>query len=346
MRFGSLLLIILNTACSVAIVLVNKIVFDSAGASVSSFVTAAHLIFQFAILGAREAVSPTHAFRRFLHPYSVLSSVAFSICIPIQNLSLHLNTIPANQMGKVLLLPCSVLLNFIFYRDIPLARLVPSLILTVIGSFLFQLSDSATTAAGIAVSIVMVLSSWYSQAAMETCRRELGMTSAQQMLNVLPLSTVFVATTAPFVDSISVSLPAAILQYQPLLNLPSLWFFFLLLSCCLGLVVNWTCFEIVSTMSALSYKMLSHAKTVILFAIGNSPPSTPNPETRFSALMFLFATGIMTNAQPVSARQWVGATITFLGVVWYLAQLEPGNRAQVLSLQPRSSNKKATRLKK
>jgi hypothetical protein len=161
MRFASLILVILNTACSVAIVLVNKIVFDRAGASVSSLVTAAHLIFQFAILGAREAVSPTHAFRRFLHPYSILSTIAFSICIPIQNLSLHLNTIPANQMAKVLLLPCSVLLNFIFYRDTPLPRLVPSLLLTVIGSLLFQLSDSAATAAGIAVSFIMVCSSWY-----------------------------------------------------------------------------------------------------------------------------------------------------------------------------------------
>jgi len=43
------------------------------------------------------------------------------------------------------------------------------------------------------------------------------------------------------------------------------------------------------------YKMLSHAKTVILFAIG-----------------------IAFNAQPVAARQWLGAAMTFSGVVWYV----------------------------
>jgi hypothetical protein len=176
---------------------------------------------------------------------------------------------------------------------------------------------------------------------MEKCRRELSMTSTQQVLNVLPLSTVFVAATAPFVDSLSLSIPAAALQYQPLLLLPSLWFFFLLLSCCLGLIVNWTCFEIVLTMSALSYKMLSHAKTVILFAIGNTPPQPqPSPQP-----VILFTTGIMSNAQPVSARQWAGAAITLVGVVWYLAQLERGNGAQAAPPEPRSSDKKAKRLK-
>jgi hypothetical protein len=252
MRLGSLLLVVLNTACSVAIVLVNKILFERAGAAVSGLVTASHLIFQCVIFGAREAAAPTSAFRRFLHPYSVLSSVAFAICIPIQNLSLHLNSIPTNQMAKVLLLPCSVLLNFIFFCDAPLPRLAPPLLLTVLGSLLFQLSDAAATLTGIIVSFVMVCSSWYSQAAMEKCRRELGMTSTQQVLNVLPLSTVFVAATAPLVDSVSLSLSAAALQYEPLWQLPSSWFALLLLSCCLGLAVNWSCFEIVLSMSALS----------------------------------------------------------------------------------------------
>ena len=213
MHFGGLLLVALNTICSVAIVLVNKVLFERAGASVSSLVTASHLIFQFAVLGGREAVSPTRAFRRFSHPYSVMSSIAFSISIPIQNLSLHLNSIPTNQMAKVMLLPCSVLLNFIFFRDAPLARLVPSLVLTVIGSTVFQLSDSSATATGIAISFVMVCSSWDSQSAMEQCRKHLGMTSTQQVLNVLPLSTLFVAVTAPLVDSASLSLSAAAAQY-------------------------------------------------------------------------------------------------------------------------------------
>lgn len=58
--------------------------------------------------------------------------------------------------------------------------------------------------------------------------------------------------------------------------------------------------------------MLSHAKTVILFAIG-----------------------IAFNAQPVAARQWLGAAITFSGVVWYLMLLESGSSmARLCSLQP------------
>ena len=305
MRARSFLVILLNTVCSVAIVLVNKIVFQKAGVAVSSLLTASHLIFQLAILGAREAASPSNAFHRFLHPYSVLSSIAFSICIPIQNLSLHMNSIATNQMAKVMLLPCSFLLNYIFFRSAPLPRLVPSLLLTVIGSLMFQLSDSAATLSGIVISFIMVCSSWYSQAAMEQCRKELSMTATQQMINVLPLSALFVTATAPFVDSVSLSLSAATSQYSHLLQLPSTWFAFLLLSCCLGLAVTWTCFEIVLSMSALSYKMLSHAKTVILFAIG-----------------------ISFNGQPVCLRQWVGAATTFAGVVWYLTLVEPGTTTQ------------------
>jgi hypothetical protein len=57
--------------------------------------------------------------------------------------------------------------------------------------------------------------------------------------------------------------------------------------------------------------MLSHAKTVILFAIG-----------------------IAFNAQPVAARQWLGAAMTFSGVVWYLMVLESGDSARLHSLQP------------
>jgi len=57
--------------------------------------------------------------------------------------------------------------------------------------------------------------------------------------------------------------------------------------------------------------MLSHAKTVILFAIG-----------------------IAFNAQPVAARQWLGAAMTFSGVVWYLMVLESGGSARLHSLQP------------
>ena len=74
-------------------------------------------------------------------------------------------------------------------------------------------------------------------------------------------------------------------------------------------------------MSALSYKVLSHAKTVILFAIG-----------------------IVFNVQPVAARQWIGAATTFVGVVWYLAQLEPSGGAWRPLPQP--ANKKAKRVKR
>jgi hypothetical protein len=63
--------------------------------------------------------------------------------------------------------------------------------------------------------------------------------------------------------------------------------------------------------------MLSHAKTVILFAIGIAP----NAQAAF-------------NAQPVAARQWLGAAMTFSGVVWYLMVLESGGRARLHSLQP------------
>jgi drug/metabolite transporter (DMT)-like permease len=120
-----------------------------------------------------------------------------------------------------------------------------------------------------------------------------------------------VTATAPFADSVSLSLSAASSQYVPLLQLPWMWFFVLFVSCCLGLIVNWTCFEIVLSMSALSYKMLSHAKTVILFAIG-----------------------IAYNGQLVSLRQWIGAATTFTGVVWYLTALEPDSSStQVASSQ-------------
>ena len=49
------------------------------------------------------------------------------------------------------------------------------------------------------------------------------------------------------------------------------------------------------------YKMLSHAKTVILFAIG-----------------IAFNAQAAFDAQPVAARQWLGAAMTFSGVVWYV----------------------------
>jgi solute carrier family 35 protein E3 len=295
----------------VAIVLLNKIIFDHAGAAVSGLVTASHLLFQFAVLGAREAAAPTHAFRRFLHKESVLSSIAFAVCIPIQNLSLHLNSIPTNQMAKVLLLPCSILLNFIFFHQPPPPRLVPSLLLTVVGSLLFQLTDTTATAAGLAISFTMVCASWYSQAAMEQCRNKLGMTAMQQVLNVLPLGTAFVLATAPFVDSVSLSLAAASQHYVPLLRLPWMWFGLVLASCCLSLFVNVSCFHIVLSMSALSYKMLSHAKTVILFAIG-----------------------IMFRGQPVSQRQWIGAATTFVGVTWYLMLLEQDSGRQLRAPTP------------
>jgi drug/metabolite transporter (DMT)-like permease len=57
--------------------------------------------------------------------------------------------------------------------------------------------------------------------------------------------------------------------------------------------------------------MLSHAKTVILFAIG-----------------------IFFNGQTVSQRQWIGALATFIGVVWYLVLLESSSPAPGLRQMP------------
>jgi solute carrier family 35 protein E3 len=219
--------------------------------------------------------------------------------MPIQNLCLHLNTVPANQMAKVFLLPCSIFLNFIFLRIIPESKNIPSLFLTVAGSAAFQLAESSATTAGLAISLIMVVTSWYSQHSMEQCRSKLGMTSLQQMLNVLPLSTAIVVATSPFVDAASLSFDVVALHYEPLVRLPWTWYLLLFISCCLGLIVTWTCFEIVSTMSALSYKVLSHAKTVILFAIG-----------------------MAHNRRPVALIQWIGAVVTFAGIVWYLMLLE------------------------
>lgn len=197
--------------------------------------------------------------------------ILYGLCIPSQNMCLYFNTIGTNQMAKLVLIPANAAVD-IFRKPNDITREVFLWVLMIfVGSVYFSVSDIHFTVIGAGAAVWMICVTLFATISMEIVQKKYNCSSSVLMSECLPYSIVTSIMCAPFID-FNWNAP------ELLLKLVDNWFI-IAISCVLGVLINVSSFMIHGLLSALTYKVLGHTKTVAIFAgsvfVYNAVYSTP-----------------------------------------------------------------------
>ena len=232
--------------------------------------TCMHLVvtFLFSTMRVRwKGETPSEVPRKLIVGLGVL----YGLCIPSQNMCLYFNTIGTNQMAKLVLIPANAAVD-VFRKPNHITREVFLWVLLIfVGSVYFSVSDINFNVVGASAAVWMICVTLLATLSMEIVQKEYNCPSSVLMSECLPYSIVTALLCAPFID----------INWNAAEMLPKLvdnWFI-IATSCILGVLINVSSFMIHGLLSALTYKVLGHTKTVAIFVgsvfVYNAVYSTP-----------------------------------------------------------------------
>ncbi|KAL0389126.1 UNVERIFIED_CONTAM: UDP-xylose transporter 3 [Sesamum calycinum] len=144
----------------------------------------------------------------------------------------------AFQMTKLAIIPCTVLLEILFFRKIFSRNVQLSLVVLLLGVGIATVTDLQLNVLGSILSLLAVVT---------TC----GCTNA---------ITLFV--TGPFVDGFLTNQNVYAFNYTPQVLA------FIVLSCLISVAVNFSTFLVIGKTSPVTYQVLGHLKTCLVLAFG------------------------------------------------------------------------------
>lgn len=302
-----------NLVTAISIVFINKFIF--ADFEYESSLTCFHLVVTWLGLHLMRLMGLFQSKPMGLRQ-SLLIGLTYALCMPAQNLALRLNSVGSYQVAKICLMPATVVCDRVLANKTPSNGVLFSLVLICGGAVVSTVTDASFTSVGTAASVLMVSSTAMNQIAIQEATQKLKMSSPQLLLKCLPFALVLVTPILPLLEDWSKHNGPIGFEYTP--HTVAL----IGASGGLAVLVNLTTFMIIGKASAITYRVLTHAKTIIIF-IGN---------------FVLFK-------QQHDIRNILGTAITFLGVVCYtyakLAESAPAMPPQGdKGLQKTSNNNK------
>jgi len=297
----SLVAVAVNTASSIAIVSVNKVVTRS-----FPYPTALALLHGLMTYGGMTAAWLLGAFRPAwaLAPYHVLPlSLAFIGYVVINNISIRLNHLAFYQATKVLCTPIVAVMERVFYGKRHGAKVWASLAVIVFGVSLVSYStfqDVFRTIVrtgeltpgmlrpfllGLAGSLVTSFYSvWTKRASIR-----LNCTGPQLLYAHLPLSMLLMAILLPFFDSGLCGFRAGKFYFDTTYFFGALRDGYLAASCILAFLVNTSQFLVIGKMGPLTYSVVSQLKTIANFSISVFVLEEPVDAVKVAGILALAA---------------------------------------------------------
>ncbi|CAN1262831.1 UDP-xylose transporter 3 [Linum perenne] len=236
-QLGTVGALSLSVVSSVSIVICNKALISTLGFTFATTLTSWHLLVTFCSLHVALMM------KLFEHkPFDARAVMGFGILngisIGLLNLSLGFNSVGFYQMTKLAIIPCTVLLETLFFRKLFSRNIQFSLVILLLGVGIATVTDLQLNVLGSVLSLLAVLT---------TCIAQIAL-------------TLFIV--GPFLDGLLTNQNVFAFKYTPQV------LFFIVLSCMISVSVNFSTFLVIGKTSPVTYQVLGHLKTCLVLAFG------------------------------------------------------------------------------
>ena len=272
MQLGTAAWILASMTFSTSLILVNKYIMKTYHFNWPITLTAYHFLCTFVLL---EIMCRFGLFERAttVPKIACWKNAFFNVCgIVFMNFNLKMNSIGFYQLSKLCTIPVMVAVNFLIYKKKTPFRTVSSLILLVIGIALFSVNEVSFNIQGTIIAIIAVCFTTASQL-------NTNLTSNQykcfgpSFQHATALQMTILGTIAAL--CIETFGSHSIFNHTFTgMELPLAMFTGLLALCS-----NVAAFALIGKQSAITYQVVGHAKTIIIFIFGLIVDSSPD-ETR------------------------------------------------------------------
>ncbi|KAH8490565.1 hypothetical protein Peur_066070 [Populus x canadensis] len=251
----------LSVVSSVSIVICNKALISTLGFTFATTLTSWHLLVTFCSLHVALCM------KLFEHkPFDARAVMGFGILngisIGLLNLSLGFNSVGFYQMTKLAIIPCTVLLETLFFRKQFSRNIQLSLSILLMGVGIATVTDLQLNVLGSVLSLLAVLTTCVAQIMTNTIQKKFKVSSTQLLYQSCPYQALTLFIVGPFLDGLLTNKNVFAFKYTPQV------LFFIVLSCLISVSVNFSTFLVIGKTSPVTYQVLGHLKTCLVLAFG------------------------------------------------------------------------------
>ncbi|ERN04121.1 hypothetical protein AMTRI_Chr08g209570 [Amborella trichopoda] len=260
-QLGTVGALSLSVVSSVSIVICNKALISTLGFTFATTLTSWHLLVTFCSLHVALWM------RLFEHkPFDARAVMGFGILngisIGLLNLSLGFNSVGFYQMTKLAIIPCTVLLETIFFRKKFSRSIQLSLTILLLGVGIATVTDLQLNALGSVLSLLAVVTTCVAQIMTNTIQKRFKVSSTQLLYQSCPYQAMTLFIIGPFLDGLLTNQNVFAFKYTPQVLV------FIVLSCLISVSVNFSTFLVIGKTSPVTYQVLGHLKTCLVLAFG------------------------------------------------------------------------------
>ncbi|KAI8013960.1 UDP-xylose transporter 3 [Camellia lanceoleosa] len=166
------------------------------------------------------------------------------------------------QMTKLAIIPCTVLLETIFYRKKFSQNVQFSLVILLVGVGIATVTDLQLNLLGCVLSLLAIVTTCVAQIMTNTIQKKFKVSSTQLLYQSCPYQAITLFITGPFVDGLLTNQNVFAFKYTPQVLA------FIVLSCLISVSVNFSTFLVIGKTSPVTYQVLGHLKTCLVLAFG------------------------------------------------------------------------------
>ncbi|KAJ6976036.1 hypothetical protein D5086_025180 [Populus alba] len=260
-QLGTVGALSLSVVSSVSIVICNKALISTLGFTFATTLTSWHLLVTFCSLHVALCM------KLFEHkPFDARAVMGFGILngisIGLLNLSLGFNSVGFYQMTKLAIIPCTVLLETLFFRKQFSRNIQLSLSILLMGVGIATVTDLQLNVLGSVLSLLAVLTTCVAQIMTNTIQKKFKVSSTQLLYQSCPYQALTLFIVGPFLDGLLTNKNVFAFKYTPQV------LFFIVLSCLISVSVNFSTFLVIGKTSPVTYQVLGHLKTCLVLAFG------------------------------------------------------------------------------
>ncbi|KAI3781443.1 hypothetical protein L2E82_11458 [Cichorium intybus] len=251
----------LSVVSSVSIVICNKALISTLGFTFATTLTSWHLLVTFCSLHVALKM------KLFEHkPFDPKAVMGFGILngtsIGLLNLSLGFNSVGFYQMTKLAIIPCTVLLETLFFSKQFSKKIRFSLSVLLMGVGIATVTDLQLNMLGSILSLLAVITTCVAQIMTNTIQKKYKVSSTQLLYQSCPYQALTLFIIGPFLDALLTNKNVFAFKYTPLVLA------FIVLSCMISVSVNFSTFLVIGKTSPVTYQVLGHLKTCLVLAFG------------------------------------------------------------------------------
>ncbi|ANM62658.1 Nucleotide/sugar transporter family protein [Arabidopsis thaliana] len=200
-QLGTIGALSLSVVSSVSIVICNKALISTLGFTFATTLTSWHLLVTFCSLHV--ALWMKFFEHKPFDPRAVLGfGVLNGISIGLLNLSLGFNSVGFYQMTKLAIIPCTVVLETIFFRKMFSRKIQFSLVILLLGVGIATVTDLQLNMLGSVLSLLAVITTCVAQIMTNTIQKKYKVSSTQLLYQSCPYQAITLFVTGPFLDGL------------------------------------------------------------------------------------------------------------------------------------------------